>query len=169
MFAEMTTARAAASHRGPSGGHRCRSVRHLPLVAGLVLAVLALSGCGDDVDPPPAISLDGTEWSVTAATVEDTTRTPVDGYPAAISIDAGELRGSTGCNSFGATLSISADGRVDVGGLAVTEIACDEPVMAFEATLLRALTSVDRIVVDGDRLRFGTADDSAGINLVARS
>jgi heat shock protein HslJ len=75
-----------------------------------------------------------------------------------IVFDGGDLRGNAGCNTYGGTYQVRGTGlTIQVG--AMTEMACDESLMALEAAFLAALGDVTTFheTVDGLTLTGGAA------------
>lgn len=122
--------------------------------------------------PGPAAGLDGRTFLSTGATGV----TLVAGSRVRLAFSGGNLAASAGCNSMSGAHRIIGD-RLDVGMMATTEMACEEPLMAQDAwvaalldgatikldgdTLSLArdgvvLTLRDRVVVDPDRPLLGT-------------
>ncbi len=145
----------------------------------LVATALLLAGCGDagggrgtaTTVPPPgtpsAALLDGTAWAVTGGTVDGARFAPVAGHTPTFAVTAGLASGSTGCNTYEASLTVTAGGGLSLGGLTVTEIGCEPPVMEVEAGLLAVLTRADRFSWEGDRLTLAGDNGTATVDLVA--
>jgi heat shock protein HslJ len=131
--------RGAVAAVGRRSGHR-----RLAILAAVV-AVVAL-GC--DYVPGAPTRLDGTIWRV----IEVGGIGPVPGTEPILRFVAGQVQGETGCNSFSGLFILRPDGAFMVGDLATTLIGCEGPVSLQEASMLRALQSADRIVLDGARL-----------------
>jgi heat shock protein HslJ len=123
-----------------------RRSRHHRLA--IVAAALVIVGLGCDYVPGAPTKLDGTIWRV----IEVGGIGPVPGTEPIVRFVAGQVQGQTGCNSFSGPFTLRPDGAAVVGDLATTLIGCDGPVGSQEATMLRALQSADRIVLDGTRL-----------------
>jgi heat shock protein HslJ len=137
--------------------------RFIPLLA---LFSLLLAACGDDVDTVadegsgdsggsrPSVAGD---WILHGLTV--------DGAPIAIpdgdiemTIEAGEIRGNLGCNSFFGEIDAVDDGTLTVGGLGQTEMACEEQSrMAFESMYGQALGAATAWAVDSNGLTLSGA------------
>ncbi len=134
----------------------------LALVAG---ACGAEPGAGGNQPPPigpPAVSLDGTSWTLVGGTSDDLPLTPVEDRAPTLAVVGGQASGSTGCNTFSGPLAVAGDGTLSLGDIAVTEMACNPPaVMELEGRFLAALGRVDRFQLDGDRLTLTSGDGSA--------
>ena len=118
------------------------------------------------VDPPSGLSgLDGTAWQAIAFGPGLGESPPPDSE---FSLEfAGErLSGRSGCNRY--TGSWTADGdTLTIGPLAVTRMACPEPLMSLEQAFLSALSSAMSAAREDDRLRFLAADGRPRLELVA--
>jgi heat shock protein HslJ len=53
--------------------------------------------------------------------------------------DDGTVSGSAGCNSFSGSYSVADDGGISIDPGAMTQMACDEPLMQLEAEYMAAL------------------------------
>ncbi len=164
-------------------------MRSIPLPA-FALAGLVVSACSSGATPSAAPStgpsaapstapgpasaddLNGRTFVVTAATGHDL----VKGTEVTIAFAAGRISVHAGCNQMGGGYTIT-DGKLDVGPMMTTEMACAEPLMAQDTwvaaflpgatvtldsdTLALArdgvtLTATDRTVVHPDRPLEGT-------------
>lgn len=73
--------------------------------------------------------------------------------------DDGAVRGSDGCNVFGARTTIRSTGRLSLDDLASTTAACDETVPQVSFTAAQRIELLD----DGERIRLlGPADGAGG-------
>lgn len=142
------------------------------LVATMLSMIVA---CGDDgggdspADTPPSVTLDGSSWIVERGTLVNETFTPIGVQIPTFAVDGDRATGSTGCNSYDATISLTTQGVLAVSDLSVTEIGCEPAVMDVEAKMLGVLSSVDRIELDGDRLTLSNGDGSATLVMTATS
>lgn len=156
-------------------------MRQLPILAATLAAAVALAACGgtpaapsasaDSSADPPA-GLEGRTFLSTASTG----RVLVAGSQVRIAFEGGTLSLSAGCNSMSGGYRV-VDGRLETGQMAMTEMACAEPLMAQDqwvATFVSGagikldgdtltlgkdgvtLTLVDRVVADPDRPLLGT-------------
>ena len=71
-----------------------------------------------------------------------------------VDASAGRLRADAGCNTIFAAAYPLAPGRIAFGPAASTRMACPEPVMRQERSLLQALAAAERYEVIGDQLRL---------------
>ncbi len=66
--------------------------------------------------------------------------------------DDGTVSGSAGCNSFGGSYAVADDGGLSIEPGAMTEMACDEPLMQLETAYVATLGEVRSFdVIDEDR------------------
>ena len=148
-------------------------MRLLPLTLAATLALhpaLALA-----CDPPPVFDGDpGTGVSVSVGRIADVIWVPleIDGVPVpegaglalSVSFD-GKVEGTTGCNRFTGTAEMDA-GTLILGPLAVTEMACLDPVaMEREAVWLKALGEARGFVVSPEGLWLRREDGSVAVCL----
>lgn len=92
----------------------------VPVVAAISAAPAAAA--------PTLAHLDGTSWhfiDVGGAAVPA-------GVTATLRFHAGRASGNAGCNAYGASYEISADGSVKFGGAMSTKMACLQPAGAME-------------------------------------
>lgn len=156
---------------------------HTARISWKVLIGLALvtASCGggevlDDGDPttkappagtPPAVTFDGTSWLIDGGWSDGVALVPPPGRVATLSVTGDQVTGSTGCNSYTATLTVTADGALSMTGFAVTEIGCEPDLMEFEQAMLTVLAAVDRFDWDADRLQLRDQAGTARLDLVA--
>jgi heat shock protein HslJ len=136
----------------------------------LVLAATLLAGCGDaapdaetttsgSATAPRATDLAGRSFASTS--VEGHRLVP--GSQVTIAFDGERLSANAGCNTHVGPWSI-ADGRLRTDGdLALTQMACEEPLMRQDDWLARFLEDAPRAALDGDDLTL--ADEAATIEL----
>lgn len=122
------------------------------IVVALVVAALGLAACGDDADSgvgdSPASSLDAEgAWQLESGTgIRE-----VSGYRITLTLAGSQVGGTAACNGYGGTITISGE-AVTIGELSWTEMACEPAVMDAEQAFLSALTAVNTMARDGDRL-----------------
>ncbi|MFH0915827.1 MAG: META domain-containing protein [bacterium] len=153
------------------------SLKFWGLLVGMALVAVSCGSAALDTgkpttslppnDSPPAPSIDGTSWVVTGGTLDGAALVPIKGRAATLSVQADRATGSTGCNTYHATISITSDGVVSFTGFAVTEIGCEPDAMRFESGMLTVMRNVDRFAWDADRLTLSNADGSATLDLAA--
>jgi len=91
-----------------------------------------------------------TVWHATAA--GDLALADTDGVTLVFA--EGRIAGHSGCNRFTGAASLTAEtpeaGRLELGPLAATRMACDADRMAIEAAVLAALGRIDRYRIEAD-------------------
>lgn len=121
--------------------------RSLLATIGLVLAV-ALTSCRGAGSGQTA-SLDGS-WILDGGTDDSATIPLVPGRDVTLVIEGGTVSGRA-CNQYSGSITV-AGSQVSLGSLSMTEMACDEPMMATEAAYHAALAKIDAARRSGDRL-----------------
>lgn len=132
--------------------------------AMVLMLALATAGCAAHAarapQPAPAASsaspaeahanLDGTEWRF----VEVAGRPVPAGVHAILRLRDGRASGKAGCNTFGATWQVSADGSTSFGHVLSTKMACMQPAggMQVEHRVFAALRHAAKIERAGDGL-----------------
>ncbi len=109
------------------------------------------------------VSLEGPLWQASSYVDDSGTMTNVvpEAVPS-LEFNAGQISGSTGCNTFQS--SYQQDGnslQIETG--AITQMACAEPVMNQERDFLAALNNTAGYRISGDRLEL---QDAAGEPLI---
>jgi heat shock protein HslJ len=124
-------------------------------VPGLVVALLTLgllAGCSAPASGDP---LSGTNWVL--ASFDNAA--PLPGRPITLSFESGEVRGSSGCNSYFGTYAVDDD-SLTITEVGATAMACLEPeLMEQETAYLLRLASVRRYMLSDDRLQLFAAED----------
>ncbi|MDG2113607.1 MAG: META domain-containing protein [Actinomycetota bacterium] len=153
--------------------------RTLVVLAVAMLTLLAACGDSDEV----SAGADGDDATTTAPEVGDVVPVNVlgswivdlvivDGVaspqpnddPATVLIEVGGLSGDAGCNRFFGEWSFTAEGGIEIGQLAITEMACMGRDDWFE--VLQALTASTVVTADGDARVLANADGSTSIRLI---
>lgn len=119
------------------------------LISITALAGLLLSACGVG---GPSPELDG-EWVLANGTVDGTHLQQVVGTQVTLRIDGSTVGGIAACNHYGGEVERQGAG-ISFSAMTMTEMGCNEPVMALEAAYVAALARVDTAARDGDRLRL---------------
>lgn len=138
-----------------------RRPRSAPAPSLLAIALLALAAvaCGPAADAVPTAALG--PWSLVGGAVPSGPLVAVASAEVTLVLEADPgagdggvvAGGSSGCNQYGTRFVPSAAGRVEVGDVASTLMACADPrVTALEAGFLEGLAVVTTVEVDGDRL-----------------
>ena len=97
------------------------------LVAIVLLSLAACDGAGPVTDDP----LDGTSWDLMAYRKSK----PIPGTTITATFEDGQVTGSAGCNTYFGSYQIDGD-IINVGQIAITEMACMEPAGVMEQELM---------------------------------
>jgi heat shock protein HslJ len=129
------------------------------LLGAASVALVLFTGCSSDatkaagkgetsMNAPSAAALAGSEWLL-----EDLGGTGVlDRVQATISfLEGGRIAGNGSCNRFSGAAEIT-EGKMKVGPLASTRMACTPAVADQETKYLRALEGAERIALNGPHL-----------------
>ncbi|HUU76408.1 MAG TPA: META domain-containing protein [Methanoregulaceae archaeon] len=103
----------------------------------------------------PSAPLTGGAWHLTAyIDVKGEIFTPLSGTTLTVQFDeGGDVTGSAGCNNFFGTYTIPDDGRISIGPLASTLMACPgDGVMDQETMYLQLLQNMNIYYISGDEL-----------------
>jgi heat shock protein HslJ len=116
-----------------------------------------LAGCCRVPEAPLATaSLEQTTWLLTALPGQPLAA--VQGANAVtVSFEAGRVQGFSGCNQFMGSYALNG-GRLALGPVGGTMMACPEPVMGVENRFLKAFSGTLQIAVAGDRMTLTPAD-----------
>lgn len=95
-------------------------------------------------------ALDG-EWRLQAGTNQGAAIPIPAGSRITLTIDGADVGGSSACNRYGGTLEINGT-TITISALSMTEMACQEDLMAAEAAYLAALPRATIAARDGDSL-----------------
>jgi heat shock protein HslJ len=123
-------------------------------VALIVGVTLLASSCADTTSGPGAGGgeLERITWILDRAASVSL----VEGVPeearVTIRFEDGEAGGVAACNHYGATYETTGDGGISFELGAMTEMACEEPIMALESAFVAALGDVTGHVVTDDAL-----------------
>lgn len=130
------------------------SGRPYPQKVELTTATERLRGCGGETMD----LLTGAEWQV-----EDVDgQRLVDNSHITISVTGeGNIAGTSGCNGYGGNFTIDGEGKITIGPLVGTMMACAEPLMKQEHAFLQALSSVNRFRIDETGALLLMVDDRA--------
>jgi heat shock protein HslJ len=128
------------------------------------IAALLLAGCGaaagssapSSPAPPPSsappAALDPIgPWQLTAGSVNGQPLGLVEGSRVTLIVDGSNVSGQSACNQYFGEFTV-VDGRVTLGGLGGTEMACPEPIMTLESAYLQGLAAVEAAHMAGDEL-----------------
>jgi len=110
----------------------------------------ALSGCEaiESAQPNP---LDGTSWLL----VSLEGRAPIPGIEITAVFEAGSVRGSSGCNNFGASYRIDGD-KIEIREIESTLMACIVPegAMSQEQEFVTLLSASERYQIADGQLQL---------------
>lgn len=121
---------------------------------GTLLLALALAACGADGAPPSTsepIADPAGSWRLTTGSLDGVPVPAVADVPITLTIEGAEVGGNSACNSYGGRLRVEA-GRLEIGEIGMTAMACADDVMAAEAAYTQALSRVDGLRRDGEEL-----------------
>ena len=138
----------------------------------LVAAAAALAACAAPA-PPPVVELPPTtvdaprkvqtiadgRWELIASSFYPGGRLPGARRPV-LEFKAGRLAAFSGCNRATGN-TIEADGRMAVGRLATTRIACPEPLASFEQRFFRLIESEPVLRMEGPLLVLVDGNENA--------
>lgn len=131
-------------------------MRHAYLftLAGVILIMFSLTACAGGETPTPD-PLDGTSWVMFAYRKTK----PLEGTQITASFESGFVRGSAGCNSYGAPYQLDGD-QISIGEIELTAMDCPEPggVMEQEAYLVDFLGDVHTYRLEGEQLQLYRPD-----------
>lgn len=123
----------------------------------LILAALMLSGCASVGEGGRLAG----EWRAV-----DINGVPVSGGRAVtLQLAEGRASGSSGCNSYSGAYRLTSRQGIEFGPLAVTEMACDAPVMEQESRYLSVLRSAQGYSFYSDRSVSLIAGDGRAVRL----
>ena len=113
------------------------------------LTALLMAACADRLPPGPRpADLAGTHWIAKTVAGE---RVPED---MAVTLEfegADRVYGRAGCNRYNGPIGVT-DGKLAIGPLATTRMACPEPQMALEQAFLAALADARALRHDNSAL-----------------
>jgi heat shock protein HslJ len=135
-------------------------VRRRAVVAGAAMMAavgLAAAGCGwdDAVDsraataglPSTQADVEAHDWVLDRSA---SSLTAADETPVTLAVAGDDVSGAAPCNTYRGTFDLGADDSVEIRDIAVTQMACEAPVMEAEDEYLAALAAVDHVEVDVD-------------------
>jgi heat shock protein HslJ len=144
---------------------RARLLSFFAVVGSLLLAACgAESPTGSPGGPPAGSGAPGNLAGRTFLSTAIVGRDLVPGSQVRLSFDVGQIGAQAGCNSMGGSVAI-VDDRLVLGGLAMTEMACDPALMDQDAWLAAFLDGA-ALALAGDTLTL--AKDTVTLTLVDR-
>ncbi len=136
-------------------------MKRIYLVALLLLTTLLCVSCGTCKNSSKInlASLDGSSWELTHM---DGIEINEDAFQiATISISKASISGQAACNSYGGECMMYSDGRIKIGDIMATRMAC--PNMMYERIFLAALQEAKAFRMDGaNRLKLYSTHDASG-------
>ncbi len=122
-------------------------------VAAAAIGAFALSGCGGSSSTSELTIEEMTgSWVLESGSGPAGEIEAVDGVPVELEVDAdGTFSGNAGCNNLFGKVTLE-DGRLSIGPVASTMMACDEALMDRDQVYAVALEAVTHGSVDGDKL-----------------
>ena len=130
-------------------------------VALLMLTTLLCVSCGSSKNGSKInlASLDGSSWELTHM---DGIKINKDALQTAtISISGASISGQAACNSYGGECFVYSDGRIKVGDMMATRMACSN--MMYERIFLAALQEAKVFRMDGvNTLKLYSTHDASG-------
>lgn len=129
---------------------------------------LAMMAAGCTQTPAPEASVDaietlpGTSWRFLLLLDDNGSMDPIDVAPITLAFDEeGALAGSSGCNRYFGSMGVDEAGKIEIGPLGSTRMACDEGINSREYRYLQALESCTQVVLEGDHLELLAEGGSA--------
>lgn len=133
---------------GPTSGRAPATRRLLGVLAAVTVTLAACAGGGPGGAAP---DLDG-NWRLVQGSGPGGEVPVLPDHPITLDIDGASWSGTAACNTYSGEVALRGD-RVEIGGFAVTEMACmDDDVMDAEAAYLAALTAVEQAELASDEL-----------------
>lgn len=142
-------------------------MRTLTLSTAILFILAACSGGAGSAAPSPASSpsagiVDAVgDWRLVEGSDGGAAIPLVKGSDVTMTVSGSQVSGRSACNLYGGEI-IVVDGEVRFGAMFMTEMACDEPIMASEAAFMAAMGKVRAARRDGERLTL----TGAGVTLV---
>jgi heat shock protein HslJ len=133
-----------------------RTPIHPVLLTVMALVAVGCSSPGTAPTPssptPAPGPIDATgDWRLVDGRIDGAPIPLVEGTDVTMTVDGSAISGRSACNQYGGQLEL-VDGTLRFGAMSMTEMACEEPVMALEAAYIAALSHVRSAVRDGTRL-----------------
>jgi heat shock protein HslJ len=133
----------------------------IPVIAALAALFLAGACSSSSTTPVPSVPTPAVgptgQWQLVQGTVDGQALALDDDARVTLLVDGSSVSGESACNRYFGEFAV-VDGRLTLGGLGATEMACAEPVMAIEAAYLAGLARVDSARMEGDVLVLGGPD-----------
>ena len=136
-------------------------MKRIYLVALLMLTTLLCVSCGSSKNSSKInlASLDGSSWELTHMDGIKVNKEAVQ--TATISISGASISGQAACNSYGGECFVYSDGRIKIGDMMSTRMACSN--MMYERIFLAALQEAKVFRMDGvNTLKLYSTHDASG-------
>ena len=124
-----------------------RSLAPLPLIPLILVACAstgASDGQGSGSDPNELI---GVVWMLDEPSIGRLVADVPSGTQVTLTFEDGQAHGSAACNSYGGAYQAGEDGSLSFDAFAVTQMACDPPLMTLETAYLEVLGGVSAFEV----------------------
>lgn len=123
------------------------------------MSLLVVAGCGTLV-PSSGGQADLTDTTWSLSTLMDK---PIfaDSYISALFTTDGKVAGSSGCNQYSGTYTVSGTTIQISSSLASTMMACSQELMEQESAYLQAFTEAKSFSINGDQLTLKDANNTA--------
>ena len=124
-------------------------------IVSLAFLLIMLTACS--AFPGANDSLEGTHWELYAYSKAR----PIEGSTITISFEDGQVRGSSGCNSYGGEYQVYGD-KIEFRMLMSTLMACvDSAMMEQETTFMQFLGDAQRFEMIDGQLQVFRSDGEA--------
>ena len=136
-------------------------MKRIYFVALLLLTTLLCVSCGTCKNSSKInlASLDGSSWELTHMDGIEINKDALQ--TATISISIASISGQAACNSYGGECMMYSDGRIKIGDIMATRMAC--PNMMYERIFLAALQEAKAFRMDGaNTLKLYSTHDASG-------
>jgi len=157
-------------HSTRSGPGRRVALAVVALAISLTAAACGSSAATPSPLPSGPLDLNGTTWLLLKYLSPDGTSATV---PAAVTptleFDDRTASGSGGCNTFSSPYTLVGD-TLEMGPIATTQIACEEPILSVETAYFAALDVVDRAaILDNGELQLWDSGGKTTLGFVRGS
>ncbi len=133
------------------------------VLVGLVTGLFVLAACASSTPPD---ELTTPLWNLSTLGGQAIS---ADAYITAQFSADGQVGGSSGCNQYSGTYTVSGSQLEIAAPLASTLMACSQPIMDLESAYLTALAEVKSFAISGDELTLKDADDQPVLVYTAQS
>ena len=120
-------------------------------------------------EPQPALSLEGTTWTVQSYNNgNQAVTTPLQNTEMTAVFQGGTVAGNAGCNSYHGAYTVDGT-SISIGPLVVTRRVCGNNVMAQEQAFLTALQAATQYELNADRLSLRDDDGALQVDFLPAS